>query len=328
MFDEANSLANLSRPMITNASIAAQRTPQNYIQRSGGEMIDLGPSWKDTRVNGMPAAISPNQQDIAVFSPSGQYQTTMAEQQAIAERRRQEAELAEWPRQMALAKLKEQQMKAQSVGLSPAYQLAREKFEWEKSGGKATAKPLPVSALKLQQEELDAIGSSSALNKDLGAFTRMIETGELPLGPVTNLGYKARNLAGASTEESRNYASFQANLERLRNESLRLNKGVQTEGDAIRAWNEIVANINDPDLVAQRLKEVQKVNERAIQLRKMNIDAIRSNFGQDPMDVSGRVDVPSAYDGGGTETPRVGSIVDGYVYTGGNPADPSSWKEQ
>jgi len=164
-----------------------------------------------------------------------------------------------------------------------------------------TQKPIPATALKMQQEELDAIGSASSLNKDLGAFTEMIDSGKLPLGMFTNLNSKIQNLTGYSTPESRNYASFQANLERLRNESLRLNKGVQTEGDAVRAWNEILANINDPKLVSQRLKEVQKVNERAISLRKMNVDAIRSNYGKDPLDVSGRENVPSAYGSGGDD---------------------------
>lgn len=178
------------------------------------------------------------------------------------------------------------------------YQKEMEKYKASLHPNAATSapqKPLPVAALKLQQEELDAIGTASSLNKDLGAFATMIESGKLPLGLITNLGYKARNMAGSSSPESRNYASFQANLERLRNESLRLNKGVQTEGDAVRAWNEILANINDDKLVAQRLKEVQKVNERAINLRKMQIDSIRSNYGKDPIDVTGREEVPAAY---------------------------------
>lgn len=178
---------------------------------------------------------------------------------------------------------------------SAATKLAREKFEWEKSGGKAPSKPLPTAALKLQQDELDAIGTASALNADLGAFSKQIETGKLPLGMFSNISNQARNYTGQSTEESRNLASFQANLERLRNESLRLNKGVQTEGDAVRAWNEILKNINDPKLVMQRLGEVQKVNERAVQLRKMNVDSIRANYGHDPMDTSARESVGTAY---------------------------------
>lgn len=158
---------------------------------------------------------------------------------------------------------------------------------------------LPTSALKMQQEELDAIGTNSAINADLAAMGAQIESGELQLGPVKNLTAKAKNFLGASDESSKNLASFQATLEKLRNDSLRLNKGVQTEGDAVRAWNEMLANINDPKLVKQRLGEIQKINERAANLRRMNVDSIRSNFGVDPMDVGGYQNQPAAVGGGG-----------------------------
>lgn len=157
---------------------------------------------------------------------------------------------------------------------------------------------LPTSALKMQQEELDAIGTASSINADLGAMAQQIESGKLKLGMVDNLVAKGKNFVGASDESSRNLASFQATLEKLRNDSLRLNKGVQTEGDAVRAWNEMLVNINDPKLVKQRLGEIQKINERAASLRKMNVDVIRSNFGVESMDTAPRQNVPAAVGGG------------------------------
>ena len=143
---------------------------------------------------------------------------------------------------------------------------------------------LPTSALKMQQEELDAIGTAGTIDADLGSLKAQIEGGKLQLGPVKNLMSKGKNLAGMSDENSRNFQSFQSSLEKLRNDSLRLNKGVQTEGDAIRAWNELLANANDPKVVSQRLAEIQGINKRAANMRRMNIDAIRTNFGVDPMD--------------------------------------------
>lgn len=159
---------------------------------------------------------------------------------------------------------------------------------------------LPTSALKMQQEELDAIGTASSINADLGAMAQQIENGKLKLGMVDNLAAKAKNFVGASDESSRNLASFQATLEKLRNDSLRLNKGVQTEGDAQRAWNEMLTNINDPKLVKQRLAEIQKINERAANLRDMNVETIRQNFGVEPMDTTPRKSVPAAVGGGGS----------------------------
>ncbi len=159
---------------------------------------------------------------------------------------------------------------------------------------------LPTSALKMQQEELDAIGTSSSINADLGAMAQQIDSGKLKLGMVDNLAAKAKNFVGASDESSRNLATFQSTLEKLRNDSLRLNKGVQTEGDAQRAWNEMITNINDPKVVKQRLGEIQKINERAANLRKMNVENIRQNFGVEPLDTGGYQNQPAAVGGGGS----------------------------
>jgi len=159
---------------------------------------------------------------------------------------------------------------------------------------------LPTSALKMQQEELDAVGTASSINADLAAMGQQIDSGKLQLGPVNNLLAKGKNLIGASDESSRNLATFQSTLEKLRNDSLRLNNGVQTEGDAQRAWNEMITNINDPKVVKQRLGEIQKINERAANLRKMNVENIRQNFGVEPLDTGGYQNQPAAIGGGGS----------------------------
>lgn len=158
---------------------------------------------------------------------------------------------------------------------------------------------LPHQALKMQQEELDAIGTAGTINADLGAIQKQIEEGKLQLGPVNNITGKIKNTLGVSDESSRNLATFQATLERLRNDSLRLNKGVQTDGDAQRAWNELMTNINDPNVVKQRLGEIQKINARAVDLRKMNVDVIRRNYGVEDLDTSGYQNQPAAVGGGG-----------------------------
>lgn len=155
-------------------------------------------------------------------------------------------------------------------------------------GGTGPAKPMPAAALKMQQEALDGIGIAGGINADLGALIEQMDTGKLKLGPLSNLVNSGRNYSGYSNEESRNLASFKATLEKLRNDSLRLNKGVQTDGDAQRAWNELLTNINDPRLVKQRLGEIQSLNERAADLHEMNLDAIRQNYGAPTMDTSTR----------------------------------------
>jgi hypothetical protein len=104
-------------------------------------------------------------------------------------------------------------------------------------------------------------------------------------------------MAGWSTEESRNFASFKSTLERLRNESLRLNTGVQTDGDAQRAWNELFQNINDTGLVQQRLKEIQAINKRGAELHRLRVDSVRGNYGAGPLDSSAYAAQPPALGG-------------------------------
>jgi len=189
--------------------------------------------------------------------------------------------------------------------------LRRELTDKNNAARKGKNGGMPPQALKMQQEELDAIGTASSINADLQGLSSQLDQGKLQLGPVSNLINTARNYAGKSNEESRNLASFKSTLEKLRNDSLRLNKGVQTEGDAQRAWNEIISNINDVPLVKQRLAEVQKINERGANLRKMNIDVIRGNYQLDPLDTENYSNQSSAV---GSSQDQTSWEQDGYMY--------------
>jgi hypothetical protein len=164
----------------------------------------------------------------------------------------------------------------------------------KKSAQESKVKPdLPTPALKMQQEELDAIGTSNLINKDLAKYQGQIEDKTLDLGLISNLVARGRNLAGQSDPASQAFANFVADMEKMRNDSLRLNKGTQTEGDAVRAWNELFANINDPDVVRSRLKTIREKNVAAAEFRKKNVNAIRKNYNAGPFDFS-EYDVPAA----------------------------------
>ena len=171
------------------------------------------------------------------------------------------------------------------------------KSDAETASGGYSTKPLPAAAMKMQNDALDVIAASSNIDKLLSDKQRQIESGSLSFGPVSNLVNKGRNLAGQSNEQSRNFASFVSDLERMRNESLRLNAGVQTDGDAQRAWNELFQNINDTNLVGQRLNEIRAINKRAVELQRLKIDNVRSNYQAAPFDYSR---LPGSGDAGGS----------------------------
>lgn len=151
--------------------------------------------------------------------------------------------------------------------------------QWYEIGGNAGSKPLPVGVQKLEADELEQLGAAGSMNQTIATNRDRLERGSLDVGPLANKISEAKNWLGRSDESSRNYASFRAGLEKMRNDSLRLNKGTQTEGDATRAWNELMANLNDEGLVAQRLEEIQAMNDRVIQQRTTTINQRRRQYG-------------------------------------------------
>ena len=155
--------------------------------------------------------------------------------------------------------------------------------EQEAANPASNLEPMPVGALKELRDDVAAIGLSGSINSDLNVVSQQLESGQLDLGFFKNIGSKARNIAGNTTEQSRNFDSFKATLTKLRNDSLRLNKGVQTEGDAQRSWDELIANINDNQLVRERIAEIQQINKRGAELKKMGADMIRQNYGRQPL---------------------------------------------
>ena len=203
----------------------------------------------------------------------------------------------------------------------------REKNAIDQSNGGYSAKPIPATALKIQNETLDKLSTASNINKDLSAIEGQLASGTLSFGPVKNLVNQAKNMAGSSDTQSRNFASFKSTLEKLRNDSLRLNTGVQTDGDAQRAWNELFNNINDTGLVKQRLAEIKKINARGADLQKLQVENIRSNYNAPPIDYTPYESQKPALNNG-NNAPTVGTAKGGYVFVGGDPANPKSWKKQ
>lgn len=171
--------------------------------------------------------------------------------------------------------------------------------DWKPIGGvkQMAPRPVPAAIQKAEADDLQDVQTIGQVNNMLGGFVSQLDTGALTLGPLENVQSRVQNWAGSSSPNSRNYASFTAGLEKMRNESLRLNKGVQTEGDAVRAWNEVFSNINDPAVVKQRLQEIIGFNNAAAQFKANQIRLRRETNGLDPLDVSGMVSVPGKDNG-------------------------------
>jgi hypothetical protein len=146
-------------------------------------------------------------------------------------------------------------------------------------------KPMPVAAVKEQNDIIDQIGAMRTANKMIDDTTSMIDSGALNLGLGQNLMNSARNYIGAGNEESAHLAGFKSNLESMRNAILLLHKGVQTEGDAQRAMNQIISNINDEKTVKAQLERLKGLNAQAEQIKMSQLGGLRSNFGKGSIDI-------------------------------------------
>ena len=89
--------------------------------------------------------------------------------------------------------------------------------------------------------------------RDIDSLIQAIDSGKLNTSLLGRGEAWLRNNTNMSDEESRNLATLDSKLSSMRNAILLLNKGVQTEGDAQRAMDEIINNKNDTGLMTATL---------------------------------------------------------------------------
>jgi hypothetical protein len=149
-------------------------------------------------------------------------------------------------------------------------------------------KTLPASLQKSEDADYEAIDTAVNLNssldpviKKLGGFGDTGKDATLNLGALQNAAYSFKNYFGKSTPESLAYSQLQETKIRIINDSLRLNKGTQTEGDAQRAASEVEAAWakNDTEGTRRALVRLYKINETAVKNKQSQIARRRRSQG-------------------------------------------------
>lgn len=231
----------------------------------------------------------------------------------------------------------EQVWKQKSFGLEQSRTNAQNAASYASADASRRSGPgsgftLPTRVQTAEDEDISAIQTTQTINSQLDGIAGQLDSGELDLGFFNNIGSRAQNFAGASTQGSTNFATMQTTLEKMRNDSLILNKGVQTEGDAVRAWNALIGGINDKNVVKAQIVRIKKLNEIAanqkaqmIQVRRQRNNAATFDFSSIS---SGGAQAPAPQQstppqGGGL---RPGAVEDGFQFQGGNPSDPNNWR--
>lgn len=153
----------------------------------------------------------------------------------------------------------------------------------EKEAGPPKITEQTLKHLDDQMEKYDYLSQSATQSKDI---IGLIDSGKLDLGAINNLKNSGKNLAGMSDDQSRAYAQYQRYIQGLVNDNLRLNKGVQTEGDAYRELKAIAANGStyDNKTAREALMRVIDKAEQAVTTRGAGSIAQHQRvFGEDQL---------------------------------------------
>lgn len=190
----------------------------------------------------------------------------------------------------------------------------------------------PTAVINAEETDTNEIRTAAQLQDDTSAWLQRLNSGQVNLGGPQNLFNSTLNVLGMGGEETADLQELTAFANRLVNESLRLNKGVQTEGDTIRASNEMLGNLRNPEVVKRQMQVLNDLNERVLSARLQGFKERRARYGLPEFDPSGIIPTrPSPYargDQGGVPLPPElqgtpdGSSVEGpdgrrYVVQGG-----------
>jgi hypothetical protein len=166
------------------------------------------------------------------------------------------------------------------------------KIAAEEAALKKSQKVMPSTLIGSEDEDFSSIQSLQEVERDLDYFIDAIENKKLEVSvgediqaSIANTGFLAKFLDDEAKEKLANYNAFNRWKDKYVNETLRLNKGPQTEGDAIRAMNEL-KTAKTPEDVIRLLKDLKKTTGRSIGYTKQNINRRRDSAGVDPYDFS------------------------------------------
>jgi hypothetical protein len=142
----------------------------------------------------------------------------------------------------------------------------------------AANKPLRPDLAK--DEEADYTNASAARNlaTDAYNYVNRIKSGEIKFGLKDRASIAARSALGSTDPDVIARNDFERFKTRLVNESLRLNKGTQTEGDAQRSIKELQSAESNID-AAKAVNTLAELNARKVEDAQKSIERRRINAG-------------------------------------------------
>lgn len=155
----------------------------------------------------------------------------------------------------------------------------------DENGNYITEKPkggspkLSDNALKQVNEATTQLSQAKMNYQKIGGLVNDLNSGKMSITPQDILGAKGRSFIGMSNENDLKINQFQTTLNQAANDVLMLAKGTQTEGDAKRAVQTIMANPpRDKASALQVLNTLAGIQRNTINTLNGNINTIYDNY--------------------------------------------------
>jgi hypothetical protein len=156
------------------------------------------------------------------------------------------------------------------------------------------ASTLPPNVVTTYQGAAQNERQAGSTAENMLRHVKDIEDGKLPLGALSNIESRTRNFFGVSTPESVRFADLMRDVDGAVNTILQAAKGTQTEGDARRAREQILANPNDPEVVKNALKNLAKASRESQNIYRGTMNQLGGRYRGLEHERLEAVEIPSA----------------------------------
>ncbi|MHA3059906.1 hypothetical protein ACX1N5_04130 [Acinetobacter sp. ANC 4636] len=138
---------------------------------------------------------------------------------------------------------------------------------------------LSDNALKQVGEANTQLAQAKLNYNKIGGLVNDLNSGKMQITPSSIYGAKARGIVGMTNANDLKVNQFQTALNQAANDVLMIAKGTQTEGDAKRAVETIMANPpRDSDSALMVLNNLATIQKNTINTLNSNIDNIYNNY--------------------------------------------------
>ena len=177
-------------------------------------------------------------------------------------------------RQALLIQQGNQNLAAQNL----AFQQDMRTAEAARKADAAKNKPLPSYLAKEEEADFSAASAATNIATDAYGYINRIKTGDIKFGVKDIASIRARQLVGSGAPDVVAREEYDRFVENLVNESLRLNKGTQTEGDAVREAKALKSS-ESKEAAAAAMKRLIEINTRRVENASSAVEKRRANAG-------------------------------------------------